>query len=285
MLRFACYACGAVLSTKAGNAEKKANCPKCGQRIQVPAPDKTTALANTHHSLRPPLSVEPAEPPPIRYSVIDNAVSDLRERRILDKREFERLVRDAAEKAFTVAGVDDSRTLETIRNVLAECVEQGPNLAGFKAKIRKVIGLETVLSDSQLEHIFQTYVHKAYAKGLERLTENPIIAPAFPYRETLPIRDDRLTDLCRIVAESGMLDANGRRTAIYRADDPVWQKIRPPIYDGCRCGTNLLPFEMAAEKGVLEAICWVKSGQPPAIPERVPMPKVQLLPGWNATRS
>jgi hypothetical protein len=181
--------------------------------------------------------------------------------------------------------VNDRRTLETIRNVLAECVEQGPSLAGFKAKIRKVIGLETVLSDNQLEYIFQTYVHKAYANGLEKLADHPLIAMTFPYRETLPIRDDRLTDLCRVVSESGMLGANGRRTAIYRGDDPVWRKIRPPIYDGCRCGTNLLPHEMAAEKGVLEAIHWVKSGQPPPVPEWVPMPNVQLLPGWNAARS
>ena len=104
---------------------------------------------------------------------------------------------------------------------------------------------------------------------------HPLVANAFPYVETLPIRDDRLTKLCRIIAQSGL---NG--TGVFRADDPMWKKFKPPRYPGCRCGTVYLTFEMAAKRGVREAQEWLESGEAPTQPEWVPHPPVVLPPGW-----
>jgi hypothetical protein len=38
MIRFACPACNAVMTVPPNAAGKKGNCPKCGQRIRIPAP-------------------------------------------------------------------------------------------------------------------------------------------------------------------------------------------------------------------------------------------------------
>src|SRR5438094_6813316 len=41
MLRFCCPACKNVLSTPPEQAGTKINCPRCGQRLLVPQPNKT----------------------------------------------------------------------------------------------------------------------------------------------------------------------------------------------------------------------------------------------------
>jgi hypothetical protein len=44
-IRFACPACNAVMNAPDGKAGRKVSCPKCGQRLQIPAPPKGTILA------------------------------------------------------------------------------------------------------------------------------------------------------------------------------------------------------------------------------------------------
>jgi hypothetical protein len=44
-MRFACPTCQAVMNAPDGKAGVKVTCPKCGQRLQIPAPPKGTILA------------------------------------------------------------------------------------------------------------------------------------------------------------------------------------------------------------------------------------------------
>jgi phage FluMu protein Com len=53
MLRFACPACNAVMNSPDGTAGVKVACPKCGQRLQIPAPPKGTILAKPLPPKRP----------------------------------------------------------------------------------------------------------------------------------------------------------------------------------------------------------------------------------------
>jgi DNA-directed RNA polymerase subunit M/transcription elongation factor TFIIS len=41
MIRFACPVCNAVMKAPADKAGRKGQCPKCGQRLQVPSPSRT----------------------------------------------------------------------------------------------------------------------------------------------------------------------------------------------------------------------------------------------------
>jgi Zn finger protein HypA/HybF involved in hydrogenase expression len=69
MIRFACPVCHAVLSVDGNRAGRKAPCPKCGQRLQIPSSPQKTVLGKPL-----PTQDEPAvklpdwmdQPPPIR---------------------------------------------------------------------------------------------------------------------------------------------------------------------------------------------------------------------------
>lgn len=58
MIRFACPVCRSVLSVPEAAAGKKGSCPKCGQRLQVPAPRGAIVLGDL-------LPESPAEPAPL----------------------------------------------------------------------------------------------------------------------------------------------------------------------------------------------------------------------------
>src|SRR5262245_59964192 len=46
-IRFACPVCKTAMKAPAQNAVQKLNCPKCGQRIQIPPPPRRTILAES----------------------------------------------------------------------------------------------------------------------------------------------------------------------------------------------------------------------------------------------
>jgi uncharacterized protein with gpF-like domain len=46
-------------------------------------------------------------------------------------------------------------------------------------------------------------------------------------------------------------------TNIYRADDPTWQRFRPPWDFQCRCSWVPITVEQAARRGVTEAKEWL----------------------------
>jgi hypothetical protein len=83
MIRFACPVCSAVCAAPPEAVGKKASCPKCGQRLQVPAPRRPSVLGKPLPDTPIPIteeitselaSVSPASteedeaPAPSRYS-------------------------------------------------------------------------------------------------------------------------------------------------------------------------------------------------------------------------
>jgi hypothetical protein len=63
MIRFACPVCRAVLAVPDNAIGKKGPCPKCGQRVQIPAPRRITALGEP----LPESSLIPTNPSPEEY--------------------------------------------------------------------------------------------------------------------------------------------------------------------------------------------------------------------------
>jgi hypothetical protein len=69
-------------------------------------------------------------------------------------------------------------------------------------------------------------------------------------------------------------------TAVYRADDPIFNTHFPPIRWQCRCVVIPLSVADAAEYGCAEAKRWLETGEPPAQPEFVGEVPAQIPPGW-----
>ena len=127
-----------------------------------------------------------------------------------------------------------------------------------------------------MEGVFRDNVQKAYAEAQNRLVAHPLVKELFPYVATEPIYDSRLSELCRVVAQSGIQGTN-----IFRVDDPVWKKYQNPRHFKCRCGRVYLTIEQAAARGIKEAIRWLSSGRPPQTPAFVKNPAVDLPKGWT----
>lgn len=216
------------------------------------------------------------EEPPIRFPLIEEAVADLQKRRLVSRDEFDAMYVEARDEAFTVAGIEDNVAMGKVLNALSTATSEGGDLRGFKKAVAESVGQGTFLSEGHAETVFRTNIQTAYSRGMDKILGHPLVTDAFPYEEVLPIRDDRLTDLCKTIAESGI-----QGTAIYRRDDPVYQKFKSPRHYNDRCGRRPVTIRDAAKAGIKEAIKWLETGEPPVSPAWVKHPDVELPPGWS----
>lgn len=206
--------------------------------------------------------------------LVDEAVEDLRERNLVTRDQFDLLSDAAKQRAFTVAGQATQEGVKHVYDAVVDAVQTGAMYPEFKDRVDDALETST-LGPGHTENVLRTNLAVAFNNGLDKMASHPIVAAQFPYVENLPIRDSRLTELCRVISESGI-----QGTAIYRRDDPVWRHFRTPRHWQDRCGTRLLSIEDAARRGIEEAKIWLETGQPPANPAYVPWPPVSLPSGW-----
>lgn len=229
---------------------------------------------------RGPLGVYPPgdDGPTIRLPKLDEAASNLIKRHIVTPEEFYDYSRRARQQAeFTVSGFEPP-TVEKIRNALVETIHEGPSLAGFQEKLDEA-AITSPLGPGHLENVFRTNTIAAFAQGEDKLLDNPVIGNTFPYSKRLPIRDGRLTELCAIIASSGISGS-----AIYRRDDIVYRTFRRPSHFMCRCGEAFLSVQEAARQGITEAAEYVETGVWPMTPAHVPWPTLtpEAQATWNS---
>lgn len=213
----------------------------------------------------------------IHLPMIEEAARDLMARQCLTRDDYDALDAQSRDHAFTVAGLESERAIEKVRDALAEAVTEGYTLEQFKRRVEQKAGKGTFLSEGHAETVFRTGMQSLYSDGLDKMLGNPMVADLFPYRERISIEDSRRTDICEVLEHSGLDGTN-----VYRADDPTWQRTRPPSHFSCRTTFRGLTVEQAAARGVREAIRWLETGRPPVIPEWVAPPDVELPEGWEA---
>ena len=203
--------------------------------------------------------------------LIEAAIDSLRQKQLADPAQLAVLDAEAKRRSVETAANLTAPVRQKLYGLLAASVAGGEDLRAFRTRAREELPEDTFLSRGRVETAFRDGVQEAYAAGMEAILAVPLVDLAFPYIETLPIRDTRLSAMCAIASRSGI-----QKTAIYRRDDPTWQQIRPPRHHNCRCGQNPLTVEEAARRGIAEASRWLQTGRPPAPPAHVRMPN---LPG------
>ena len=237
--------------------------------VAIPEPAPETSSANWLDVLLLS-SPQPDQEPVIRWPGAEAAERVLRSRRIIGESEAARL-----QEETQLAGMQAAqRATDTLAEALAS-EGMGGTLAGFARRVREILG-ESTLAPHRIESIYRTSVAQAHAQGLHEVLGVPEVAAGFPYVMSEPIRDSRLSDLCRIVSKSGIQGTN-----VFRTDDPVWQRYRNPRHPNCRCATIPLSIADAAARGIREAVEWERTGEPPASPAWVPEPKADLPAGWR----
>lgn len=208
----------------------------------------------------------------VQLPVIEAAVETLRKRQLLSWSDYKRLDAEARRKAVAVAGEVTREAAGTLQQLLESALREGTSGREFAREAKARLG--GVLTGAQLETTFRDAVQLGYAAGQEAVLADPLVGGAFPFVENLSIPDSRRSPVCRAVSVSGI-----GGTAVYRRDDPTWQRLRPPRHPRCRCTASYLTLEMAARKGIREAIGWLETGRPPARPEWVAMPAAALEEG------
>jgi hypothetical protein len=269
-----------------------------GQLLDWPADDEREAEPEVEGDTSPVPFTPPAMPPQgprrprittglpddddnIELPVIDEAVRDLIGRRILTRGDYIAASSEARQQAFTVAGLATEDAVSRVRDALAEAVDQGQTLREFRTKLGE--DLETSrLGPGRVENTFRTGVLGAYANGMEAVRKSPLVRSELPFAVTEPIRDSRLSEMCKTAAESGLHDVNGQRTNVYYAEDQEWKRTRPIRHYQCRCGMLFLSLQEAAERGIAAARRWLRTGIQPAIEELcVPRVPIELPDGWT----
>lgn len=208
---------------------------------------------------------------PLEFPVIDAAARNLWSRRLMLKSDFDQLGRQAREQAFTVANVYGDGALSQIRKSLAEAATTGETRQDWGDRLPAALK-SAFLSPRHQEVVYRTNLMTALARGQEAVATSSAVADLFPYVENLLIRDHRQTELCQAISESGI-----GGSAIFRVDDPAWQKFKAPRHFNCRCTANFITLDMAAAKGIDEAKEWMATGKPPESPFWVREP---VWPSW-----
>ena len=121
------------------------------------------------------------QPGDVRLPLIDAAVRDLRNRRVLTRETFDRLAADARKTAFTVAGIESEATLQKVQEALANTVEEGASFQHFRDKLDESLDEGTLLSRPHMETVYRTNVQAAYSAGQDQMIAHvpmPPLAPA-----------------------------------------------------------------------------------------------------------
>lgn len=245
---------------------------------------RSTALALDEAPPAKPPTVPPAAllppdgpDPGVRLPGIAKAAEYLHTRLDFAPAEFAALDADARRVGFTVAGQATDEAVRRVREALREGVAEGRTLGGFREAVADALE-SSPLSEAQVEAVYRTDVGKAYSAGQIAVLEHPLVAGEFPYLMWSATHDSRVR-ADHLAMETAGLDG----TAVYRADDPVWDWAYPPAGWNCRCVVIPLSVEDAAARGVREAQRWLRTGRPPEVPQVVGRVPLVLPKGWVPT--
>lgn len=171
----------------------------------------------------------------------DQAIAWLRARVPLTADEWQELTDAAKQEAFTVAGVAQLDLVADVLASLADAVEKGQSLAGWKKAIADRLEAAwdgTVDNPAwRLETIFRTNVQRAYSAG--RYHEQQKSKADRPFLMFSAVLDKRTTPHCKA--------ADG---TVLPIDSPWWHEHTPPCHFNCRSVTISLTASQAARYGV-----------------------------------
>lgn len=242
----------------------------------VPEADAAEAPEPADAPPEPPArEADPGEPAPlVRYPQIERAAADLMARNVMLPGDFDKLTEEAKRNAFTVTRATTLDAVERVREAVRRDLEEGGTRREFGDRVEAALG-SGALADHELDALYRTQTARAAAAGQRAVLDDPMVQDEFPYLLWSATHDGRAEPEHLAMEKAGL---NG--TAVYRADDPIFNTHFPPIRWRCRCVVIPLSVADAAEYGCAEARRWLETGEPPAQPEFVGEVPAQIPPGW-----
>lgn len=152
------------------------------------------------------------------------AIEYFRAKRVVTRKEFDKLFVEAREAAFTVGGIYRDDVLEAFKEEIAQALEQGTPQREVIKKFRSILdgAGHRRLGEFHLETIFRTNIQMAYGVGRRRGLEE--VADDLPFWQYSAVLDDRSRPTHRA------LDG-----VVLPASHPFWNSHYPPWDFMCRC--------------------------------------------------
>ncbi len=179
---------------------------------------------------------------PVPY---EEAARIIAEKKIMSKEAFDSLVDELKARAFTVAGLEDLRMVQEIRDAIAE-IPMGADWEDVKKQVADKLeqgGFSEKAADHRALLLLRHHCFAVYAQ--ENYRELQEMKDAFPYWKYLSAGDEKV--------RSSHAALNG---LILPADDPFWKDHFPPWEWNCRCqvvGVTKEEYEAAPTPGGFNA--------------------------------
>lgn len=166
------------------------------------------------------------------------AIDYLRNLTPVTKDLFDGLTRQYRNDAITVAGVNDQRIIQKVRDALGIVVTEGGTAEDFRKIVNHITDEAGAakLSAFEIDTVFNTNVQKAYSAGRYEQMNDESVLDALPFWQYWTVGDDRVRP------EHAAIDG-----FVARAIDPVWHKIYPPSGFNCRCSVVPITEEEALD--------------------------------------
>lgn len=228
------------------------------QELPEQATQQTTQEALPASGAASP-DIELVLPENVVLPALDDALDVLRASPAAAGVDYKQTAEMVRQGAFAITADLTDNAVGQVRDILADSLRDGTILPDFIDQVAEKLGTGT-LADHHVENIFRTNTMAAFSAGQARAITNPLVSDHFPYALYSATRDARVREEHMALEKLGL---NG--TAIYRVDDPTFQKFRPPWDYQCRCGWTPQTVEQAARKGVKEAQDWMDRAKKMAI--------------------
>jgi SPP1 gp7 family putative phage head morphogenesis protein len=175
----------------------------------------------------------------------DDAMKYFRDKNIVTKATFDRLVETAKRKAFTVAALTQEQMVAFVHAELARQIGKGANIREFRTFLKgrfEEAGFTAATPRAEaayIDNVFRTNTLGAYNAGRYERQTQPEVLKFRPYWQIRTVSDNR--------RRPTHAKADG---LVLRADDPFWNRCYPPMGFSCRCRCVTLSKKQA-EKMVI----------------------------------
>jgi RNA polymerase sigma factor (sigma-70 family) len=188
----------------------------------------------------------------VHLPVLDHVIQTLQSKSAATGVNYKETARKVHQGAFAVTADITDKASGQIRDLLAEALQKGTNKDEFIDTVITKLE-EGTFSEHHLENVFRTNTAAALSDGQAAALANSLVTDHFPYAAYHATVDGRVRKEHLALEKLGL---NG--TNIYRQDDPVFKKFRPPWSYQCRCSWHGVTVEQAARRGVQEAVQWLE---------------------------
>jgi SPP1 gp7 family putative phage head morphogenesis protein len=174
------------------------------------------------------------------------AIDYFKAKKVVRKKVFDKLSREAKSASFTVGGVYREDVLSGFKEELRDALEKGRTQLQTINRFHKILAGagHKQLGDFHLETVFRTNMQTAYGVGRRQALEE--LKDDLPFWQYHAVMDDRTRPAHATL--NGMIQS---------ADSPFWDTHFPPWGFNCRCSitaTSALPadYDLRNPSGALD---------------------------------